>query len=90
MRIRRLLAVLLATALSTGILAALAPAPAIASTGRQASAVTSIVWMPYWNYEVGDLVYGLTNRSAMYRCLVDHFSMPEWAPEDTPALWQRI
>ncbi|GAA3106607.1 hypothetical protein [Streptosporangium carneum] len=95
MKIRKLAVVALATTLTAGVLTG--TAPATASTGRQATsaagaatnaALPPIMWRPYQYYDYDEVV--LSSLYIRYRCLLPHYALPEWDPDTTPALWQRI
>ncbi|MEU1731715.1 carbohydrate-binding protein [Streptosporangium sp. NPDC020145] len=90
MNLRRPHAVVLAAALTAGVLAVVPPAaadvpgPPAPGSGDVAYCAT---WQIGMRYKVGELVI---HNNATYRCLQAHTSLPEWEPDTTPPLWQQM
>lgn len=45
------------------------------------------LWSAHESYTAGDRVL---RNDVLYKCLLDHASQPDWAPEVAPSLWAKV
>ncbi len=55
-------------------------------------AIQAVELFPVWNGNGADYRSGDRVRfdGALYRCLQDHGSQPNWSPAEAPSLWTRV
>ncbi|MFF4413904.1 carbohydrate-binding protein [Streptosporangium sp. NPDC001559] len=91
MNLRRPHAAVLAAVLATGFLAVVPPAvagvPGDPPVPGPGDVIYDNFWQPGMQYKAGELV---GHHRDTYRCLQSHTSLPEWAPDLMPALWQQV
>jgi chitodextrinase len=57
------------------------------ATSTLSPSVTAPKWAPKTQYTVGTIV---SYNGANYKCIQNHTSLLEWAPNSTPSLWQIV